>query len=47
MLLGCIPDDPTGATDLSLMPSPEGLRTVPSDNFGSPDLFVEPWRQLS
>ena len=30
MLLGCIADDLTGATDLSLMLTKEGLRTVQS-----------------
>jgi uncharacterized protein YgbK (DUF1537 family) len=38
MLLGCIADDLTGATDLSLMLSQEGLRTVQSTGIPSPDL---------
>ncbi len=38
MLLGCIADDLTGATDLSLMLSKEGMRTVQSTGRPSPDL---------
>ncbi|WEK48849.1 MAG: four-carbon acid sugar kinase family protein [Candidatus Kaistia colombiensis] len=38
MLLGCIADDLTGATDLSLMLSREGLRTVQSTGLPGDDL---------
>lgn len=38
MLLGCIADDLTGATDLSLMLAREGLRTVQSTGLPAPDL---------
>ncbi len=38
MLLGCIADDLTGATDLSLMLSKEGLRTVQATGVPSPTL---------
>ncbi|MFI5410239.1 3-oxo-tetronate kinase [Kaistia sp. UC242_56] len=38
MLLGCIADDLTGATDLSLMLSREGLRTVQSTGLPQDDL---------
>jgi len=38
MLLGCIADDLTGATDLSLMLSREGLRTVQSTGLPEGDL---------
>ena len=38
MLLGCIADDLTGATDLSLMLTQEGLRTVQSTGIPSPEL---------
>ncbi len=38
MLLGCIADDLTGATDLALMLTREGLRTVQSTGLPRPDL---------
>lgn len=38
MLLGCIADDLTGATDLSLMLSKEGMRTVQATGVPSPTL---------
>ena len=38
MLLGCIADDLTGATDLSLTLSREGLRTVQTTGLPDPDL---------
>ncbi len=38
MLLGCIADDLTGATDLSLMLTKEGLRTVQSTGVPGRDL---------
>jgi uncharacterized protein YgbK (DUF1537 family) len=38
MLLGCIADDLTGASDLALMLSKEGMRTVQSTGLPSPDL---------
>ena len=42
MLLGCMADDLTGATDLSLMLSQEGMRTVQVTGVPSPDLDVGP-----
>ena len=38
MRLGCIADDLTGATDLALMLSREGLRTVQTIGVPAPDL---------
>jgi uncharacterized protein YgbK (DUF1537 family) len=40
MLLGCVADDLTGATDLALMLTREGLRTVQSTGLPPPDLDV-------
>ena len=40
MLLGCIADDLTGATDLSLMLSREGLRTIQTT--GLPQIDIDP-----
>lgn len=40
MLLGCIADDLTGATDLSLMLSREGLRTVQTAGLPEDDLDI-------
>ena len=41
MLLGCIVDDLTGATDLSLMLTKEGLRTVQSTGVPSGNLDLD------
>ncbi|MCW6512332.1 3-oxo-tetronate kinase [Lichenifustis flavocetrariae] len=41
MLLGCIADDLTGATDLSLMLTKEGLRTVQSTGVPGRDLNLD------
>ncbi len=41
MLLGCIADDLTGATDLSLMLTKEGLRTVQSTGVPQGDLDLK------
>ena len=38
MLLGCIADDLTGATDLALMLTREGLRTVQTNGLPQDDL---------
>ena len=40
MLLGCVADDLTGATDLALMLTREGLRTVQSTGLPPADLDV-------
>lgn len=40
MILGCIADDLTGATDLALMLTREGLRTIQSTGLPPPDLDV-------
>ena len=40
MLLGCIADDLTGATDLALTLSREGMRVVQSTGCPAPDLDV-------
>ncbi len=41
MLLGCVADDLTGATDLSLMLSREGLRTVQTTGLPEADLDLD------
>ncbi len=40
MLLGCVADDLTGATDLALMLTREGMRTLLSAGLPPPDLDV-------
>ena len=40
MILGCVADDLTGATDLALMLTREGLRTVQSTGLPPDDLDV-------
>ena len=40
MLLGCIADDLTGATDLALMLTREGLRTLQTTGLPADDLVL-------